>query len=251
LSPSSPSFIFAFCAICGRGKEDHALKLLRKKLQTNFDEDDGKTLLQIFDYIPLAITQAATFINQRIPRVTVSKYLHNLKKSDTERIRLLNKNIIDIRRNNNSSNSIIATWQISFKNICKERPSAARLLFLISLFNRQGIPKSLLEDYYQKSDDSDETVEDFYENVYIFCNYYLIGTNIDDTEFEIHRLVQFSTKIWLESNVVLFAGHSTSDRHRRRVGSGSGSPPFGPPTLGPGSGPPPFGPPKSPLGQGP
>jgi tetratricopeptide (TPR) repeat protein len=178
--------------------EDHALKLLRKKLQTNFDEDDGKTLLQVLDYMPLAITQAAAFISQRTPRVTVSKYLHDLKKSDTERLWLLNKNIIDTRRDGNSSNSIIATWQISFENICKERPSAARLLSLMSLFDRQGIPKSLLEHRYQESDDSDEAVEDFDEDVYTLCNYYLIGTNIDSTEFEMHRLVQFSTKTWLE-----------------------------------------------------
>ena len=175
--------------------EDHALKLLQKKLQTNFfDEDDGKTLLQVLDYMPLAITQAAAFISQRAPHVTVSKYLHDLKKSDTERARLLNKNIIDTRRDGKSSNSIISTWHISFENICKERPSAARLLSLMSLFDRQGIPKSLLERCYQ---DSDEAV-DFNEDVYTLCSYYLIGTNIDGTEFEMHRLVQFSTKTWLE-----------------------------------------------------
>jgi len=178
--------------------EDHALKLLRKKLQTNFDEDDSKTLLQVLDYMPLAITQAAAFISQRTPRVTVSKYLQDLKKSDTERVRLLNKNIVDTRRDGNSSNSIIVTWQVSFENICKERPSAARLLSLMSLFDRQGIPKSLLEHCYQESDDSDEVVEDFDEDVYALCSYYLIGTNIDGTEFEMHRLVQFSTKTWLE-----------------------------------------------------
>ncbi len=178
--------------------EEHALELLRKKLQTNFDEGDGKTLLQALDYMPLAITQAAAFISQRTPLVTVSKYLHDLKKSDTGRVRLLNKNIIDTRRDGNSSNSVIATWQISFENICKDRPSAARLLSLMSLFDRQGIPKLLLEHYYQESDDSEEAVEDFDEDIYTLCSYYLIGTNIDGTQFEMHRLVQFSTKAWLE-----------------------------------------------------
>jgi hypothetical protein len=38
-------------------------------------------------------------------------------------------------------------------------------------------------------------------------------------------------------------------RHRRRVGSGSGFPPFGPPARGSGSGPSLFGPPKTRLGQ--
>ena len=116
--------------------EDHALKLLRKKLQTNFNKDDGKTLLQVLDYMSLAITQAAAFINQRTPHIIVSKYLHNLRKSNAERVRLLNKNIVDTHRDDKLSNLIIATWQISFENICKERPSAARLLSLMSRFDR-------------------------------------------------------------------------------------------------------------------
>jgi hypothetical protein len=65
--------------------EDHALILLRTELLTDFDEDDGKMLLQVLDYMPLAITQAAAFIDKT--QVSISKYLHDLKKSDTERVR--------------------------------------------------------------------------------------------------------------------------------------------------------------------
>src|ERR1700677_4208206 len=63
------------------------------------------------------------------------------------------------------------------------------------LFDRQGIPKSLLDRHYQELD---ETESDFEEDVYTLTSYSLIGTNVDATEFEMHRLVQFSTKTWLE-----------------------------------------------------
>jgi len=113
-----------------------AVDLLRKKLQGNFDENDAKRLLHALDYMPLAISQAAAFISQRSPHTTLSKYLQDLQKSDTDRVRLLNKHITDTRRDGKASNSIIATWQISFENICKVRPSASQLLSLMCLFDR-------------------------------------------------------------------------------------------------------------------
>jgi hypothetical protein len=175
--------------------EGLAMDLLYKKLQGNFHEDDAKRLLHALDYIPLAITQAAAFISQRTPHTTLFKYLQDLQKSDTDRARLLNKRVTDARRDGKASNSIIATWQISFENIRKERPSASQLLSLICLFDRQGIPKSLLDRRYQESD---EVEGDFDDNIYTLCSYSLIGTNVDTTEFEMHRLVQFSTKTWLK-----------------------------------------------------
>jgi hypothetical protein len=51
----------------------------------------------------------------------------------------------------------------------------------------QGIPKSLLESN-----------DDFEDEICALCSYSLIETNADATEFEMHQLVQFSTKSWLE-----------------------------------------------------
>ncbi len=39
---------------------------------------------------------------------------------------------------------------------------------------------------------------DFEDDICTLCSYFLIRTNTDATEFEMHRLVQFSTKSWLE-----------------------------------------------------
>jgi hypothetical protein len=139
---------------------EHAMGLLRKKLQGDFNEEDAKTLIKVLDYMPLAISQATAFINQRAPHTSISKYLQDLQKSDADRARLLNKNILDNRRDGKASNSIIATWKISFESIRHERPSAAALLSLMSLFDRQGIPKSLLYHHYEENED-----EDFEEDI--------------------------------------------------------------------------------------
>lgn len=176
--------------------QGHALALLRKKLGTDLERDDEVELLQTLDYMPLAITQAAAYISQRAPRTTVSRYLQDLLRGDKERASLLKKDVGDSRRDGRASNSIIATWQISFEHIRQNKPSAARLLSLMSLFDRQGIPESLLNHCYQE----DDVEDDFEEDIYILSSYSLIGTNVDGNVFEMHRLVQFSTKAWLEVN---------------------------------------------------
>ncbi|KAF2182136.1 hypothetical protein K469DRAFT_669907 [Zopfia rhizophila CBS 207.26] len=175
--------------------EGLAIDLLCRKLQGNFNKDDARRLLHALDYMPLAITQAAASINKRSPHITLSKYLQDLQKSDTDRAKVLNKRVTDTRRDGKASNSIIATWQISFEDIRKERPSASQLLSLMCLFDRQGIPKSLLDRHYQELD---EIEGDFEDDIYILYSYSLIGTNVDATEFEMHQLVQFSTKTWLD-----------------------------------------------------
>ena len=175
--------------------KDDALALLQKKLSFDADEHNAIKLLQALDYMPLAITQAAAYIEQRAPRMTISRYLDEIRRSDHDQARLLKKDVGDSRRDGRASNSIIATWQISFEHIRKDLPTAARLLSLMSLFDRQGIPESLLYNRYQRDGDKEA---DFEEDIHTLTSYSLVKMNEDGNEFEMHRLVQFSMKKWLE-----------------------------------------------------
>ncbi|KAN0110923.1 hypothetical protein V8E51_007310 [Hyaloscypha variabilis] len=175
--------------------QNHALTLLHRKLHGTLIENDCAELVQALDFYPLAITQAAAYINQRAPRITISRYLQDLQSSDKDRASLLQKDIGDPRRDGRASNSIITTWQISFEYIRKENGSAARLLSLMSFFDRQRIPESLLIDRYQDETDNDATFED---DIATLTGYSLVTLGVDGNEFEMHRLVQFSTKKWLE-----------------------------------------------------
>ncbi|RYP23415.1 hypothetical protein DL765_001120 [Monosporascus sp. GIB2] len=176
-------------------EQAHALALLRNKLGGSADHDDAVALVEALDYMPLAITQAAAYVSQRAPRATVSRYLQYLRRGDRDRAKLLNMDIGDSRRDGTASNSIIATWQISFEHIRRDRPSAMRLLSLMSLFDRQGIPDSLLDGRYQ--DDSDASF-DFEEDLNTLTSFSLVATDVEGHQFEMHRLVQFSTRKWLE-----------------------------------------------------
>ena len=191
--------------------EGQALRLFSRKVHGEFDNGDARRLLQALDYMPLAISQAAAYINQRAPLITVTKYLERFHKSERNKARLLDTDLGDLRRDESAVHSISMTWQISFEYIRQQRPSAARLLSFMSLFDRQGIPASLLHHHYE--DDSseldanhrdDRNVEDdnemkFEDDVCTLRNYFLIRTrDAAGRLFEMHRLVQLSTRRWLE-----------------------------------------------------
>ncbi|CZR66589.1 related to kinesin light chain [Phialocephala subalpina] len=205
--------------------ERHAITLLSKKLPDNLDMDGAKELVDALDYMPLAIAQAAAYISQRLPRISIRRYLHKLSTSDEERERLLGTNLPDIRRDETSSNSIMATWQVSFSYLRESSPSAARLLSLMSLFDRQGIPESLLRGNYkarkerlsrnhrhrkrlpdsQASENHQNHTHNkkkahFEDDITTLRSYSLITTDTNGQKFEMHRLVQISMKKWLEIN---------------------------------------------------
>ncbi|OCL03965.1 hypothetical protein AOQ84DRAFT_226702 [Glonium stellatum] len=174
---------------------DDALALLDKKLRGYVENDSGAELVQALDYIPLAITQAAAYIYQRAPRSSVAMYLRDLFRSDRSQASLLNYETGDLWRDYSASNSIIATWRISFEHIYATRPSAAELLSLMSFFDRQGIPKSLLQSDNQRADASENGFE---EDLAVLLAFSIISANVQGDLFEMHRLVQLSTRRWLE-----------------------------------------------------
>ena len=178
--------------------ETQAVTLFGKKLQESFEERDAIALAKALDFMPLAIIQAAAFI-QKAPQVTLSRYVQDLRKGDADTANLLDIDDGDMRRDGEASNSIFATWQISFEHIHKERPSATSLLSLMSLFDRQGIPESLLKGRYRTDNtSSDEHSSDFTDDLSMLSSFSLIKANVDVSHFEMHRLVQLSTKRWLE-----------------------------------------------------
>ncbi|KAL8635112.1 MAG: hypothetical protein Q9228_007366 [Teloschistes exilis] len=172
-----------------------ALALLQKRLSFNASEHNAIELLEALDQMPLAITQAAAYIEHRAPRMTISRYIDEVRRKDHDRALLLMKDMGDDRRDGRASNSIITTWQISFAHIRKAMPTAARLLSLMSLFDRQGIPESLLHDRYWRDDGKEANFED---DIHTLTSFSLVEISADGHEFEMHRLVQFSTKKWLE-----------------------------------------------------
>ncbi|KAI9734065.1 MAG: hypothetical protein M1818_007003 [Claussenomyces sp. TS43310] len=127
--------------------EADAVTLLKEKLLENrFDNACITDLAPALDYLPLAITQATSYISQ--PRMTVPKYLGLLQKQERE-VRVLRQNMADLRRDLHVPNAVIDTCIITFNRIGNSNPAAAELLSPMSLLDRQGIPQSLVMTGYQ------------------------------------------------------------------------------------------------------
>ncbi|KAF2176648.1 hypothetical protein K469DRAFT_698326 [Zopfia rhizophila CBS 207.26] len=187
--------------------EGEAVELLQNKLGDE-TRDGAIQLVKALDCIPLAIVQAAAYMNRLGPRMSVPKYLGELKGVE-EQVQLLQKAAApDIRRDGKALNSVLATWQISFEYIRQKRPSAAYLLSFMSFFNQQGIPEFMIRHYTDKDgegqdDSSDRRLKEedvgFEEDVAVLRAFSLVATTQREDEFEMHGLVQLATRIWLRS----------------------------------------------------
>jgi tetratricopeptide (TPR) repeat protein len=184
--------------------EGEAVRLLEKKLRDA--AGDGTTQLALtLEYIPLAIVQAAAYINRLRPRMSTAKYLDEFKTLN-KRAPLLHKAAEDMRRDGQQSHSVLTTWYISFEHIREKQPSAADLLSFMSFFNRQGIPEFVIRHYIdtvQRTQDDSPGIHlkqkefDFEEDIAVLRAFSLVSMTQREDEFEMHGLVQFATRTWL------------------------------------------------------
>ena len=169
------------------GKED-AIALLCKKLPEDHSSDDERLeLVELLEYLPLAITQAASYIAVKRTRMTISRYHNFLRKNGN----ILLDDMGDLRRDPTIRNSVLLTWHISFEQINRENRAAAKLLSLMSVFDRQGIPQYLLRG-------EDEDNQDFERRLAPLVEFSLITFEDSGESFQMHRLVQMAIRSWLE-----------------------------------------------------
>ncbi|CAN9442589.1 unnamed protein product [Alternaria alternata] len=184
--------------------EEEGMQLLRNKLQDPPVEESALDLLRALDCIPLAVVQAAAYINRR-GRMTIAGYLADFRNDSKKRERLLKWDAGELRRDESASNSVVTTWQMSFEQIQRERRSAAELLSLMSFFNPQGIPELVLRRHSRAAareaelEDDEDADSAFDEDLDTLQAYSLVSMTADTDAFEMHALVQFCTRVWLSS----------------------------------------------------
>ena len=164
-------------------------QLLQKKYpEADFASEDCNKLLLTMEYLPLAISQAAAYLQETC--LPISDYLRLYNESENNKMELLSGEFVSMARYDDIPNPVIATWIISFELLQKEHPIAADLLALISHFDRQGIPRILLEP------DSEDSLL-FEGNMGRLKALAFVRTNEENKTYEIHRLVQLATRAWL------------------------------------------------------
>jgi hypothetical protein len=179
--------------------EEESLALLRARIPSPNPGETGqdeKALVRALEYIPLAIIQAGSYIANRSSRVTVSRYLQLFCESESNQTHLLqHQDAKDLRRDPSIRHAVITTWQLSFEQIHRDWSAATDLLALMSMFDRQEIPESLVRA------NGDEL--QFEDAVAPLINFSLVKYQIETASFDLHRLVQLSVRTWLEIHLEL------------------------------------------------
>ncbi len=121
-----------------------ARRFFKKSLIPNGNPPaDAETaeLLKELTYLPLAIAQAAAFLNKT--QASIATYLELLRGAEQDMVDLISQEFHDSTRPKGSQNAIARTWLISFDQIRKSDSAAADLLSFISCIEPKAIPQSI------------------------------------------------------------------------------------------------------------
>jgi tetratricopeptide (TPR) repeat protein len=176
--------------------ESAATQLLQRCL-VNQDliknERDTKALLEQLTCLPLAIVQAAAYINAN--GITLAKYLSLLEEQEDDVIDLLSEEFEDEGRYRSAKNPIATTWLISFEQIRHRDPLAAEYLSFMACVDAKDIPVSLLPPGPSKKKEADA--------IGMLDAYSFINKRSEDLSLDLHRLVHLATRNWLRKEDLL------------------------------------------------
>jgi tetratricopeptide (TPR) repeat protein len=136
-------------------------------------------LLQGLAYLPLAIVQAAAYVN--VNEISLQKYLPLLAEKK--------KGLVGVP-NREFENVIAATWLISFEQILRHDTLAAAYLLFMACVDRNDIPLALLP--------TAKTHEQGVHAVRTLDAYSLVTKRTAESALDLHRLVHFSARSWLK-----------------------------------------------------
>ncbi|KAH6662247.1 P-loop containing nucleoside triphosphate hydrolase protein [Halenospora varia] len=145
-------------------------------------------LLNELTYLPLAITQAAAYLNKN--QVSLTEYLKLLQITEQDTIRLMSRQFHDNTRYKDSQNAVATTWLVSFDQIRKSDSVAADLLSFISRIEPKAIPWSILPSLGSE--------EQMVNAIGILRGYAFVVKRANDEMFDMHSLVHLATRIWIQ-----------------------------------------------------
>ncbi|KAF1811768.1 HET-domain-containing protein [Eremomyces bilateralis CBS 781.70] len=153
-------------------------------------QTDTEALVTQLTYLPLAIVQAAAYINANDTSIT--DYLSLLDEQDTSIIELLSEDFEDDGRYRNIKNPVATTWLISFERIQQHDSLAADYLSLMACIEPKDIPQSFFPPGPSRKKEIDA--------IGTLHAYSFISKRPTDLTVDLHRLVHIATRNWLQEN---------------------------------------------------
>ena len=161
-----------------------------------YKEEDIDQLLKLLERLPLAIIQAAAFINSN--NISISEYLSLFRTAGTE-TELFSEHFEDPSRYIELESTIARTWHISFDQIQKQDPLAAEYLAFMACIDRINVPRSLLppSDSVLQQTKAIGTLKGY---AFITERQQASQELGSEKYFDMHRLVHIASAWWLESH---------------------------------------------------
>ncbi|KAJ5153611.1 uncharacterized protein N7500_009050 [Penicillium coprophilum] len=171
--------------------EQKATHVLRNSLvdkEVLHDTESTRKLLSRLTFLPLAIVQAASFINEN--GTTLAGYVELLDGKEQSAIDLLSEDFEDKGRYRSIRNPVATTWLTSFEQIQRQNCLAADYLCFMACMQEKDILVSLLPP--------DSTI-DQQKAIGLLSSYSFIRLRNEDSRLDMHRLVHLATRNWLQS----------------------------------------------------
>jgi tetratricopeptide (TPR) repeat protein len=193
----------------GKMDESESKELLERKLdEEEIDPDDLPTLSSRLEHLPLALVQAAAFMQEKC--VSVRKYLELLDKSNQDLVDLLSKDFETAGRDSETPRAVTETWILSFDQIQQQNTFAGELLALMGLLERHAIPLEFLSSYSMQQSEQEVRGELQLTEALGVLKAFSFVVEDKDHGLDMHRLVQLVTRKWLVKKGMIghFAGQA-------------------------------------------
>ncbi|PWI65122.1 hypothetical protein PCL_07421 [Purpureocillium lilacinum] len=179
-------------------EEHEAIELLEKSLINRSLLDDKKAvaeLLGILAHLPLAMAQAAAYLNVR--KTSVAEYVRLLQNTERDMVELLETEFSDDTRysprQHKTANAVASTWVVSFEQIRKD-VDAAMLLRFMAHIGSKAIPRSMLPAVGSE--------QRMTRAVGVLCGYSFLSVREDGWTYDMHRLVHLASRVWVSKQDV-------------------------------------------------
>jgi hypothetical protein len=170
---------------------DTAVKILEKSLIGNHllgDSDVTAILLERLAFLPLAIVQAAAYINEN--NMGIAGYLELLQEEETHVAELLSEDFEDDGRYKDIQNPVMATWLKYFQQIQRLDDLAIDYLLLMAcVVNAREIPQSFPLPTSSKKKKNDA--------IGLLKAYNLVSEQPREGLLSLHSLVRLATRNWM------------------------------------------------------
>ncbi|KAG7423531.1 Kinesin light chain 2 [Fusarium oxysporum f. sp. raphani] len=173
--------------------QDEARSYFKEALiqeMSSADDEVMNHLLTVLTHLPLAITQAAAYMNEN--QISLTEYLQLFENTDRDRIELLSAKFHDDTRYEQSQDPVATTWFISFNQIRRADELASRILMFLAYVEPRAVPQSMLP--------KGESQQQLTRAIGTLRGYKFLDKRGSSEVFDMHSLVHLAIKSWVAAN---------------------------------------------------